>query len=107
MADPDTTVRTEFVDSPGNLTDLGVTLTERLETSDDRDSRTVLCCQSLTVLLQYSEDDEVFQFIHTLTGHLDRFDATGHFHLHERAHDDETVAAFRSLFDRVRRGTGS
>lgn len=102
-ATTDTTVRTELVDSPGNLTDLGVTLTERLMAADEHDPRTVLCCQSLNVLLQYSTLDEVYQFLHTLLGHLERFDATAHFHLHENAHDDETVATLRSLFDRVRR----
>jgi hypothetical protein len=52
--------------------------------------------------LQYSATDEVFQFLHTLDSHLDRFDATGHFHLHADAHDSETVATLRPLFDRVR-----
>ena len=103
-AAPDTTVRTPVVDSPGNLTDLGVTLLDSLETHDAADARTTLCCQSLTVLLQYSATEEVFQFLHTLGGHLDRFDATGHFHLHADAHDAETVATLRPLFDRVRDG---
>lgn len=103
VAPADTTVRTEAVDSPGNLTDLGVTLTERLMAADEHDSRTVLCCQSVTVLLQYSTLAETYQFLHTLLGHVEQFDAVGHFHLHEDAHDDETVATLRSLFDRVRR----
>lgn len=98
----DTTVRTRLVDSPGNLTDLGVTLTEALEANAQRTPRTTLCFQSLTVLLQYAPLDDVYQFLHTLIGHLDRFDTTGHFHLHADAHDAETVAALRPLFDRVR-----
>jgi len=101
MAAPDTAVRTTVVDSPGNLTDLGVALLDSLEAHDAADARTTLCCQSLTVLLQYSTTEEVFQFLHTLDGHLDRFDATGHFHLHADAHDAETVATLRPLFDRV------
>jgi hypothetical protein len=104
VAASETAVRVEFVDSPGNLTDLGVTLTALLESGAERDARTIICLRSLTVLLQYSPRDEVFQFLHTLVDHLDRFDdATGHVHLHENAHDDETVATFRPLFDRVRR----
>lgn len=39
---PDTTVRTPFVDSPGNLTDLGVTLLDALESHDAADIRTTL-----------------------------------------------------------------
>jgi hypothetical protein len=103
VAAPATTVRTEFVGSPGNLTDLGVTVLERLETCDERDPRTVLCCQSLSVLLQYSASQEVYQFLHTLVGHLEQFDATAHFHLHENAHEETTVAELRPLFDRIRR----
>jgi len=102
VATHDTAVRTEFVDSPGNLTDLGVTLTEALEAHAARDRRTVLCLQSLTVLLQYAPFDEVYQFLHTLVGHLERFDITGHFHLHEHAHDEEAIASLRSVVDRVR-----
>ncbi|AZH24637.1 DUF7504 family protein [Haloplanus aerogenes] len=101
VAAPDTAVRTELVDSPGNLTDLGVTLTEALEAHAARDRRTVLCLQSLTVLLQYSPLEQVCQFLHTLVGHLKQFDATGHFHLHEHAHDEEAVATLRSMFDRI------
>lgn len=103
-APADTTVRTELADSPGNLTDLGVTLTESLEKHAERDPRTILCFQSLTVLLQYSPLDEVYQFLHTLVGHLDRFDASGHFHLHEGAHEAEAIASLRPVFDRIRDG---
>jgi len=101
-APADTAVRTEFVDSPGNLTDLGVTLTELLETHAERAPETTFCFQSLTVLLQYSPPDEVYQFLHTLGGHLDRFGIAGHFHLHEGAHEEETIASLRPAFDRVR-----
>jgi hypothetical protein len=101
-AAPDTTVSTSLVDSPGNLTDLGVTLLDALESHDGTDARTMFCCQSLTVLLQYSTAEEVYQFLHVLISHLERFDTVGHFHLHERAHDAETIATFRRLFDRVR-----
>jgi hypothetical protein len=102
-ATADSTVRAEFVDSPGNLTDLGVTLLEALEAHAERDSRTALCL-SLTVLLQYAPLDDVYRFLHTLVGHLDRFDATGHFHLHEHAHAAETIATLRPVFDRVLEG---
>jgi hypothetical protein len=103
VAAPDTAVRTDPVASPGNLTDLGVTLTRRLESHGASDPRTILCLRSLTVLLQYSAPDEVYRFLHTLLAQLDRFDATGHFHLHREAHDRETIDALRPLFDRVRR----
>lgn len=104
-APPGTDVSVETVTSVGNLTDLGVTLVEKLDTHRAYDSPTALCLQSLTVLLQWAKEDAVYRFLHTLLGHLDDADgsATAHFHLHEHAHDDDTVDQLRPLFDRVRR----
>lgn len=102
-AAPDTDVDAELVDSAGNLTDLGVTLTEVLDGQGDTDRRTALCFQSLTVLLQYSDEDVVYRFLHTLTAHLRTLGVVGHFHLHVDAHDEETIARLRPLFDRVER----
>lgn len=104
VAPAETTVRTELVGSPGNLTDLGVTLVEALEAHAAYDPRTALCFQSVTVLLQYAPLDEVYQFLRTLIGHVDRFDATGHFYLHEHAHETETIDTLRPVFDRIRDG---
>ncbi|WP_338741371.1 DUF7504 family protein [Haloplanus salilacus] len=102
-----TDVAVKTVDSVGNLTDLGVTLVEELDAYRTADSPTTLCFQSLTVLLQWSDVDTVYKFLHTLLGHLDGDasdtpDATAHFHLHGRAHEPDTVDRLRPLFDRVR-----
>lgn len=99
-ARPTTDVSVRTVSSPGNLTDIGVKLTEVLDGHSAQ--RPLLCFQSLTVLLQYAPLDEVYQFLHTLVSHVDRTEATAHFHLHADAHDDDTVATLRTLFDRVR-----
>jgi hypothetical protein len=111
VAPPETDVDVETVDSAGNLTDLGVTLVDELESHRTYDAPTALCFQSLTVLLQWSETDAVFRFLHTLMGHLDDAasdgpDATAHFHIHEPAHEDDTVDRLRPLFDRVRHDRG-
>jgi len=105
VAPSGTEVTVETVGSVGNLTDLGVTLVEQLDTHRGSGAPTTLCFQSLTVLLQRSETDAVYRFLHTLLGHLDGdgAGATAHFHLHERAHDPDTVDQLRPLFDRVRR----
>ncbi|WP_449271828.1 DUF7504 family protein [Haloplanus rallus] len=98
-ASPDTDVRVRTLASPGNLTDVGVTLTEVLERQPA--GPTLLCFQSLTVLLQYAPLDEVYQFLHTLETHVERTDTAAHFHLHEGAHDEEAVDTLRPVFDRV------
>jgi hypothetical protein len=100
-APPDIDARVRTVGSPGNLTDIGVTLTETLESQSA--DRTLLCFRSLTVLLQYAPLDEVYQFLHTLRTHVDRADTAAHFHLHEDAHGEAVVNTLRSVFDRVHR----
>lgn len=106
-APPGMDVAVETVDSAGNLTDLGVTLVEELESRRAADTPTTLCFQSLTVLLQWSEADAVFRFLNTLLGHLevatsDGPGPTAHFHIHEGAHGTDTIDRLRPLFDRVR-----
>ncbi|MFB6303570.1 MAG: hypothetical protein ABEH47_00265 [Haloferacaceae archaeon] len=87
------------VSDPGNLTRLGVTLTEALASVEG--TRPVLCFHSLSVLLQYASPDRVFRFLSVLKNHLDAAGATAHFHLDPSTRDDRTVEAFRHLFDDV------
>jgi hypothetical protein len=103
-APSDTDVDVALIDSAGNLTDFGITLTEVLDRYRDTDRPVSLCFQSLTVLLQYADDDVVYRFLHTLTTHLRTLGVVGHFHLHADAHTEETVARLRPLFDRVEHG---
>ncbi|MFB6156223.1 MAG: hypothetical protein ABEJ34_00065 [Haloferacaceae archaeon] len=93
----DVDVRT--VADPGNLTRLGVALTEALAAVEG--TRPVLCFHSLSVLLQYAGPDRVYRFLSVLKTHLDAAGATAHFHLDPSTHDDRTVEAFRTLFDDV------
>jgi hypothetical protein len=100
-APPATDVDVRGVSSPGNLTGLGVTLTEVL---DDHASgaEPVVCVQSVTVLLQYSPVAEVYQFLHTLVAQIARNEGTAHVHLHDPAHAEEIVKTLAPLFDRIR-----
>lgn len=104
-AAPEVDVSVATVASPGNLTDIGVTLTEQLKSlgarDDDAGPEVELCFQSLTSLLQYASLDDVYRFLHALLANLDAYSAVGHFHLHAGAHDERTVASLRPLFHRV------
>jgi hypothetical protein len=102
VADTATDVDVRSVSSPGNLTELGVTLTAMFD-SHDPATDVALCLQSLTVLLQYSPVEQVYQFLHTLITQVDRHGATAHFHLHDPAHDEGTVGTLRPLVDRILR----
>lgn len=81
------------VAEPGDLTGLGIAITDGLEPG------VRVCFDSVTAMLQYVETERAYTFLNSLLGHLWRADATAHFHLDPAAHDDRTVAAVTSLFD--------
>lgn len=85
---------------PGDLTGVGVAITERLA-GWDGDRPGTVCLHSATAQLQYATTDQVYQFLHTLTGHLADEDVGGHVHLNPAAHDEQTVHTFETLFDAV------
>lgn len=98
--DHDVEISIATVDHPGNLTQLGVAISEYLDAWDDGDGLAV-CFHSLTTLLQYADRDCVFRFLNVLTRELADADAVAHFHMDPRAHDGETLATLVSVFDAV------
>ncbi|PSQ49982.1 hypothetical protein BRD15_02490 [Halobacteriales archaeon SW_6_65_15] len=91
----------ETLSSPGDLTGLGIKLSEVLKEWDDTDGRTVACFDSLTALLQYADLQTVYKFLHVLTGRFEAADVTAHFHLDPDACDSQTTSTLTSLFDTV------
>lgn len=96
----------ETVGDPSDLTGLGIVISEFLgqwnsEKWEDGPTQLVFCFDSLTVLLQYVELKRAFRFLHVLIGRLKTVDAVAHFHLDASAHDQQTIATLRSLFDTV------
>lgn len=91
--------RVERLPDAGNLTRLGVTLSEFIDGDDGRSTR--LCFDSLTVLLQYAGVGRTFRFLHAVTSRVQQAGAVGHYHLDPAAHDDQTLATVRGLFDAV------
>lgn len=96
-------VTVERVAAPGNLTRLGVAITERLEALADRgaDGRLTVCFDSVSALLQYVDLETAFQFLHALRTQFEAADAVAHYHLDPEAHDDQAVATLGELFDVV------
>lgn len=56
---------------------------------------------SASTLLQYSETDRVFNFLHVLTGRIAAGNYFGVSALDPTAHDDQTVTVITSQFDAV------
>ncbi|WP_336000531.1 DUF7504 family protein [Halorientalis halophila] len=92
----------ETVDHAGDLTTLGITLSEFLEAEPSEGAgHKRLCFDSLTALLQFIDLKQAFQFLHVITGRVSSAGAVAHYHLDPEAHDEQTVATIRGLFDAV------
>ena len=94
-------------DGPGNLTDLGVRITDALAELDASGSAAngepgpVCCLGSLTVLSQYVDTREAYRFLNAATSRVSSHGGVAHAHLHPEAHEQRTVDTLTSLFDVV------
>lgn len=86
---------------PRNLTDLGVHLTRALEAWEDNGNETTICFHSLTSLLQYVPMERAYRFLHPFVSRVRAFDATAHYHVNPRAHDERELETLLTLFDDV------
>lgn len=89
------------IPDPGDLTRLGIVVSERLTEWRDTEHRPVVCGGSLTAMLQWVELPVLFRFLHVFLQRLRAADALVHFHLHPDAHVDQTKQTLTPLFDRV------
>jgi len=90
----------EYVSSPGDLTGIGIAVSEQLRRFDDSDvERTRVAFYSLSTLLMYAELETVFRFLHVLTGRIGSIDAVGVFAVDPTTHDESTVNTLKQLFD--------
>ena len=91
----------EFVSDPGDLTGLGMRLTECLDRWSESETRNVACFHSLTALLQYADLERAYRFLHVLVGHFEASGTVAHFHMDPGAHDVQTVNTVKTLIDAV------
>lgn len=96
----------ETIESPNDLTGLGIQIGEYLRDTEESKwdsgaTETVMCFDSVTALLQYADARRVFRFLHLITGRISSFGATAHYHIHPDALDERTLNTIRTLFDGV------
>lgn len=84
----------------GDLTGVSIAVSRYLDRWDDGRPITA-CMDSLTAMLQYTDTDRVFRFLHTITGRFMAVGASSHVHLDPATQDDQTVATLSTLFDSV------
>ena len=93
--DPDS-VDVKTVATPSNLTGIGVKTTPYLNRWDDA----VTVVEPLTVLCQYADTQEVYQFLHVLLARLGSGGET-QVYADPAVEDDRSIELFKSLFDAV------
>lgn len=93
----------ERVQSPTNLTSLGVKITNQLDTwtTNSPETQVVGCFHSITALLQYVTLAQTFKFLNVLTSRFADANAITHYHMDPAAHDAETISRLSRLFDSV------
>ncbi|MGQ4556420.1 DUF7504 family protein [Halobellus sp. GM3] len=96
-ADEDRSFSVETVATPSNLTGIGVKSTPYLNEWDNA----VVVADSLTMLLQYTDPQSVYRFLHVLTTRLRTTGAAGQFYCDPTVQDDQTVELLKTLFDGI------
>lgn len=92
----------ENISDPTDLMRIGIAMSKQLSEWADAGGETVVCFHSLTALLQFAPDEKtVFRFVNVLRGRVQSVGATAHYHMDSGAHDEQTIATFRPLFDEV------
>ena len=87
-----------YVSAPDDLAGI-VEETERF--LDAHDGKLRVSFDSLTELIYYADEERALSAVEDVLELLAEYDAVGMFHLAQGVHDDDTVAAFRDLFDGV------
>jgi hypothetical protein len=81
--------------------DLGVALARYLGRWESTAESTALCLHSVTALVEAFERESVISLVDSLNHLCEAVDAVAHHHMDPTAHDDETLAMFRPLYDAV------
>jgi len=98
----DDTWQARFVTNPGDLTGIGIQLSELLSdlaAEADPDEEVVGCFDAVTSLLQYADIQGSFRFLHVVTGRIRNADSTCYYLLDPDAHDEQAMATLEGLFD--------
>lgn len=88
------------VSSPGDLTGIGIGITESLEDLHEQGvDQGRLALSSLSTMLTYTNRKTVFKFCHVLSSRLDGADYLGLFTIDASAHEEQTLQVIKQAFD--------
>jgi KaiC/GvpD/RAD55 family RecA-like ATPase len=95
--------RIKYTSSPVDMTGIGIKFSEFIEEfyRDRGVEKNRVMVDSLSTLLQYSDLQTVFRFMHVFTGRVQSASALGVYVIDSTAHDDQTMNTLKQLFDGV------
>jgi len=97
----DNRVETIEINNPNDITRLGILVSGTLDDWADHDATTVVCYDSVNVLLEYKDVQNTFRFLHVFLGTLESADAIAHFHADPLASTPQKINTLKPLFDDV------
>ena len=89
------------VSRPGDLSKLGIVISQLLAEFETTPRRTVLCFHTLSALHNQIGTKTLFRFLNTLQGRLRASDAIGHYHMNPDLHDEIVIETLRPIFDSI------
>ncbi|AHG01251.1 hypothetical protein HALLA_02415 (plasmid) [Halostagnicola larsenii XH-48] len=89
------------IDSPTDLTRLGIVTTGIVSGWKSQPAKSILCFDTVSVLLQYKTVKQVFQFLHILLAKLRSAGVTSYFHLDHTAESQQDVNSLKPIFDNI------
>lgn len=95
-------VEVRVVEDPDDLSGVAIAMDasfERWRRERAADAHRSVCFDSVTNLLDHVDLETAFRLVHVLQHRASQVGAAAHFHLSPHAHDEQTVATVRSLFD--------
>ncbi len=94
-------ITVRHVSKPGDLSKLGIVITQLLTQFGDTSRQTVLCFHTLSALHTQVGTKTLFRFLNTLQGRLRSAGAVGHYHMDPDLHDEIVIETIRPIFDSV------
>jgi len=87
--------------SPVDLTGIGVRISQFFEQfwMKRQISHNILCINSVSTILMYSNIQTVFRFMHVFTGRIKAIKGLGLFVVEDQMHDSRTIATLKQLYD--------
>jgi hypothetical protein len=94
-------ITVRHVAKPGDLSKLGIVISQLLSEFEETPRETVVCFHTLSALHTKTGTKTLFRFLNTLQGRLRSSGAIGHYHMDPDLHDEIVIETLRPLFDSV------